>query len=41
VRAGKEVRSYYQRIGFDMAGALKRWGVELVRADYEAPAKLQ
>lgn len=40
-RAGKEVRAYYQRIGFDMPGALKRWGVTLVRADYGAPARLQ
>jgi len=39
--AGKEVRAYYQRIGFDMAGTLKRWGVAIVRADYEAPAQLQ
>lgn len=39
-RAGKEVRAYYQRIGFDMPGALKRWGVEMVRADYEAPVAL-
>lgn len=40
-RAGVEVRAYYQRIGFDMPGSLKRWGVTLVRADYEAPVRLQ
>ena len=40
-RAGAEVRAYYQRIGFDMPAALQRWGVELVRADYDAPADLQ
>jgi len=40
-RAGKEVRAYYQRIGFDMPASLKRWGVTLVRADYEAPGRLQ
>ena len=40
-RARDEVRAYYQRIGFDMAATLKRWGVTLVRADYEAPARLQ
>lgn len=40
-RAGAEVRAYYERIGFDMAGTLKRWGVELVRSDYEAPPSLQ
>lgn len=40
-RAGEEVRAYYQRIGFDMPGTLKRWGVTLVRADYQAPARLQ
>ncbi|GLH72680.1 hypothetical protein GETHLI_11820 [Geothrix limicola] len=39
--AGKEVRAYYQRMGFDMPGLLKRWGVVMVRADYEAPAGLQ
>jgi heme-degrading monooxygenase HmoA len=40
-RAGKEVRAHYQRIGFDMPGALKRWGVTMTRADYEAPLALQ
>jgi heme-degrading monooxygenase HmoA len=39
--AGKEVRAYYQRIGFDMAGTLQRWGVTMVRAEYQAPARLQ
>jgi heme-degrading monooxygenase HmoA len=40
-RAGAEVRAHYERIGFDMAGALRGWGVELVRADYDAPPSLQ
>lgn len=40
-RAGADVRAYYQRIGFDMPAALKAWGVELVRADYDAPVDLQ
>ncbi len=40
-RAGVEVRAYYQRIGFDMPGTLKRWGVTMVRADYTAPPSLQ
>jgi len=39
--AGREVRAYYQRIGFDLPGALKAWGVALVRGDYDAPAGLQ
>jgi heme-degrading monooxygenase HmoA len=40
-RAGAEVRAHYERIGFDMAGMLKCWGVDLVRSDYEAPPSLQ
>ena len=36
--AKSKVRAYYERIGFDMAGAMKRWGVVLVRGDYEAPS---
>lgn len=40
-RAGSEVRAHYTRIGFDMAGTLRRWGVELIRADYEAPPSMQ
>lgn len=39
--AGREVRAHYQRIGFDMPEALKRWGVVMLRADYGAPADLQ
>jgi heme-degrading monooxygenase HmoA len=40
-RAGKEVRTHYQRQGFDMPATLKRWGAQLVRADYGTPADLQ
>lgn len=40
-QAGKEVRAYYQRLGFDMPATLKRWGAQLVRADYGTPADLQ
>lgn len=40
-RAGEQVRAYYRRIGFDMPSALERWGVTMVRADYEAPPRLQ
>jgi hypothetical protein len=36
-QARQEVRSYYQRIGFDMPGALERWGVTLDRGTYGAP----
>ncbi|HLP31494.1 MAG TPA: antibiotic biosynthesis monooxygenase [Geothrix sp.] len=39
--AGAEVRAFYGRIGFDMAATLQGWGVELVRADYDAPPSLQ
>jgi hypothetical protein len=34
--AGREVRAHYQRLGFDLPAALKRWGVEMVRATYQA-----
>lgn len=40
-RAGAEVRAHYARIGFDLAGMLQRWGVKLVRADFETPPSLQ
>jgi len=40
-RAGAEVRAHHAQIGFDMAGMLRRWGIELVRADFEAPPSLQ
>ena len=36
--AGREVRAHYQRLGFDLPGALKRWGVEMVRGTYQAAA---
>jgi hypothetical protein len=35
--ARQEVRAYYQRIGFDMPGALERWGVTLERGTYGGP----
>ena len=36
--AGREVRAHYQRLGFDLPAALKRWGVEMVRGTYQAAA---
>jgi hypothetical protein len=36
-RARREVPAYYQRIGFDMPAALKRWGVTLERGVFSAP----
>ncbi len=40
-RAGEEVRAYYARIGFDMPRTLERWRVTMMRADCEAPPRLQ
>ncbi len=40
-KAGAAVRAYYQRIGFDPAAAMARWGVRAERADYAAPSSIQ
>lgn len=39
--AGEKVRDYYQSIGFDMMGAIARWGVTASDGSYDAPAGLQ
>jgi heme-degrading monooxygenase HmoA len=38
--AGLAVRAYYQQLGLDLASTLAGWGVQMMRADYEAPAGL-
>lgn len=38
--AGLAVRAHHQQLGLDLAGTLAGWGVQLVRADYAAPAGL-
>ena len=40
-RAKEQVGAFYQRIGFDMPAALRRWGVTLQRAICDAPPRLQ
>jgi hypothetical protein len=39
--AGAKVREHYQAIGFDMQGAIARWGVTASIGSYHAPASLQ
>jgi heme-degrading monooxygenase HmoA len=36
--AAERVRAYYQRIGFDPAATLARWGVAAERGDFERSA---
>jgi predicted ester cyclase len=40
-RAREQVEAFYQRIGFDMAATLARWGVVLQRTICEAPMAQQ
>jgi heme-degrading monooxygenase HmoA len=39
--AGQKVREHYQSIGFDMQGAIARWGVTASLGNYRAPLALQ
>jgi heme-degrading monooxygenase HmoA len=39
--AGKQVREYYKRIGFDVQATLSRLGVTASIGEYVAPAELQ
>jgi hypothetical protein len=40
-RAKDQVAAFYERIGFDMAATITRWGVKLQRTICSAPAELQ
>jgi heme oxygenase (mycobilin-producing) len=39
--AGEKVREHYRAIGFDMQGAIARWGVAASIGTYHAPPALQ